>query len=232
VEHFESSNSILGTVDILLGLFTNLWPILHRLSNLGSLKLALEAANAIGNSSEASVLRTEFESTSRGIELALIAWKPAITPYMSTSENVLEAAKMESIVNNAQAYRYSALVYLYHDVKLYPRTSSLVQKWAHLSLLACSSVIKAAQRCFDGPMSALLWPLFTAACNAVDQADRDLATTVFAAIEQKQGMRNIFDALAIVEEVWRRVDLTEWTGRDEVNWRDVCQERGLNIVFG
>lgn len=210
----------------------NLWPIIHRLSNLRSSKLALDAAIATGNLSKVSVLRTEFESTSRGIELALMAWKPPTPLRCAASDSLLDENRMQSIVNNAEAYRCSALVYLYHEVNLYPTSSPSVQKWTRLSLFACSNVIDSAQHSFDGPMSALLWPLFTASCNAIDQTDRDLARNVFVAIDQRQGMRNIVDAWAVVEEVWRRVDLAEWTGSDEVNWRDICQERGLNIVFG
>jgi hypothetical protein len=232
LDGLECTNSLLGTIDILLGLFTNLWPIIHRLSKLCSSKLALEAAVAIGNLSEASVLRTEFDSTARGIELALISWKPAKPLHNATSETVLEKTRMQSIVNSAEAYRCSALIYLYREVFLCPRTSPSVQKWTHLSLTACFKVFDSAQHCFDGPIGAVLWPLFTAACNAVDEMDRRLATTVFGAIDKRQGMKNIVDAWTIVEEVWRRFDLAEWSGGSEVEWRAVCQERRFNIIFG
>jgi hypothetical protein len=225
-------NSTLSTVDILLGLFTNLWPIIHRLSYLRSSKYALEAAIAIGNSSEASVLRAEFESTARGIELTLKAWKPVIKPHRERDKGPFEHGRLESVADNAEAYRCAALVYLYRDVHLYPRNSRSLQKWTHLSLMACSSFIDSATDRFDGPVSGLLWPLFTAACNAIDPPDRELATAVFSAINQNPGTKNIVDAWNVVVEVWRKVDLIEWGGGDEVHWRDICQERSLSIVFG
>lgn len=40
-------------------------------------------------------------------------------------------------------------------------------------------------------------------------------------------MTNIARAWEVVEEVWRKGD----TGV-QVSWRDICRERGLNIVFG
>ena len=78
-------------------------------------------------------------------------------------------------------------------------------------------------------MSALLWPLFVAACEAVTEEDRVLALEAFDGTERRQGMNNIMRAWEVVQEVWRRADLKEG---EEVNWRDICEERGFNIVFG
>jgi hypothetical protein len=84
-------------------------------------------------------------------------------------------------------------------------------------------------------MSALLWPLFVAACEAVEVRDRELARRAFGGIERRQGMCNIGRAWEIVGEVWMRADLRERVGGDENgegDWRDVCEERGFSIVFG
>jgi hypothetical protein len=105
----------------------------------------------------------------------------------------------------------------------------MVQKHAHLSLLACSNVVNLASQCHDGPMSALLWPLFVASCEAMTEEDRTLALEAFGGTERRQGMNNIMRAWEVVQEVWARTDTTE---NDDVNWRDICEERGLNIVFG
>ena len=225
-------NSSLGNVDTLLGLFADLWPIMHRLSTLRSSKFALEAAIAIGNSSEASVLRAEFDSTARGIELALRAWKPAVHPSSSIDEWTLDDSRLQSVANNAEAYRYSALAYLYRDVYLYPQSSPPVQKWTHLSLIACSNVVEFAGGGYGVPLCALLWPLFTAACNATDKADRELATATFTVIDRTQRMKNIVDAWGVVSEVWRRLDLAECDEVGETHWQNICRERGLTIVFG
>jgi hypothetical protein len=76
-------------------------------------------------------------------------------------------------------------------------------------------------------MSALLWPLFVAACEAISEEDRELALNAFCCTERRQGMNNIMRTWEVVQEVWRRADLCE-----EVNWRDICAERGFSIVFG
>lgn len=78
-------------------------------------------------------------------------------------------------------------------------------------------------------MSALLWPLFVASCEAMTEEDRTLALDAFGGTERRQGMNNIMRAWEVVQEVWARTDISE---NGDVNWRDICDERGLNIVFG
>jgi hypothetical protein len=198
-----------------------------------SLKTSLETAIATGHTSKASILRTEFESTANGIELALAKWQSHLTPPIKTesvaAESFAEETRIQGILNNAEAYRHSAFVYLYRTIRLRPRSHFSVQKHAHLSLLACSRIVQLAEQCRDVSMPALLWPLFVAACEATTEEDRALATDAFIGLERRQGMRNIMRAWEVVQEVWRRADLQHC---GEVNWRDVCEERGLNIVFG
>jgi hypothetical protein len=100
-------------------------------------------------------------------------------------------------------------------------------------------------------MSALLWPLFVSACEAVTSEDRKLAERTFVEVDKRQGMRNIDRAWGIVKEVWRRGDKAELDGADgdpergvvavgargdgeggEEMWRRVCREMGVSIVFG
>jgi len=83
-------------------------------------------------------------------------------------------------------------------------------------------------------MSALLWPLFVAAVEATGEEDRGLAREAFGGTERRQGMNNIGRAWEVVGEVWRRVDACEKGEKEEkeVDWRDICVERGVCIVFG
>lgn len=234
------AGSPLSSVDTLLGFSTELWPIIHRLSHLLSFKKSLEAAQAAGETTKASVLRAEFDNTTQAIELALADWKPSITPGANSlgddeglppQEPDIDFSvepRIQSIINNAEAYRHSAFVYLYRTIHSRSRDHLSVQKHAHLSLLACSEVVKYANQCNDGPMSALLWPLFVAACEAITDEDRELALKAFCGTEHRQKMNNIKRAWDVVQEVWRRTDLD---GCD-IDWRDISAEHGFNIIFG
>ncbi|RDL39392.1 Uncharacterized protein BP5553_03732 [Venustampulla echinocandica] len=234
------AGSPLSSVDTLLGFSTELWPIIHRLSHLLSFKKSLEAAQDAGETTKASVLRAEFENTSQAIELALAGWRPSIAtginfpndddelPTQEPDVDLSVDPRIQSIINNAEAYRHSAFVYLYRTIHSRPRNHISVQKHAHLSLLACSEVVKYANQCNDGPMSALLWPLFVAACEAITDDDRELALKAFCGTEHRQKMNNIRRAWEVVQEVWRRTDLVDY----DVDWRDISAEHGFSIIFG
>jgi hypothetical protein len=230
---------------------TTLWPIIHRLSNLLAIKEDLENAIRSCQSSKAAVLRTEFETTSEAIETSLNQWQPSLSASFSlegeTEDEILdsvaveERARLQSTLNNALAYRHSSLVYLYRSIYGYPRRHALVQRHAHVSLTHCVATVSHA-----GPMGALLWPLFVAACEAVSLGDRDLARQAFMAINRRQGMTNIERAWLIVQEVWRRADLMEqvpgqagFDNKDRPSiskgndlWRKVSRDMGVTIVFG
>jgi Fungal specific transcription factor domain len=197
------------------------------------IKSSLEAAIIAGQTSKASILRTDLESASQAIELALTNWNPQLTPPPENGSckaaRFAEETRIQGILNNAEAYRHSAFVYLYRTIRSLPRSHSWVQKHTHLSLLACSNVVQLGEQCHDVPMSALLWPLFVAACEATTEEDRTLASNAFVGIERRQGMNNIMRAWEVAQEVWRKADLQHCV---EVNWRDICEERGFNIVFG
>ncbi|KAK3948594.1 fungal-specific transcription factor domain-containing protein [Pseudoneurospora amorphoporcata] len=249
--------SPLSNVDTLLGMATTLWPIIHRLSGLVTLKTDLQAATwSNASASKIAVLRTELESTTQAIEAALSRWQPQLPPGLVPDEHgeisesrnqpvdvmsptMAERSRLHSIWHNALAYRHSAFVYLYRSVQRYSRSHRAVQEHTHRSLLHCAATVK-----HEGPMGALLWPLFVAACEAVDAEDRDLAEQAFEKVRKRQGMRNIERAWEIVREVWRRADEagagvenSSTEGKEQMEtggdlWRQVSREMGVSVVFG
>lgn len=252
------AKSQLSEVDTLLGMSTSLWPIIHCLSKLSSDKKDLEDARQSGQpSSMIAVLRSEFETNTNAIERELESWQPCLPsgfnpddpPSPETEERrhdteTAEQSRLHSIFNNAMAYRHSCFVYLYHTIYGYPRTHASVQTHAHTALWHCLQTCSHA-----GPMGALLWPLFVAACQAVTEEDRRLARGAFQLVEKRQGMINIKSAWDIVQEVWRVADQMEASGEAQSPgvggpsttivdvptpdlWRKVSKEMGISIVFG
>lgn len=190
---------------------------------------------------------TPFSSDPFPESLSSTSPQPIITRPPQPSPQ--DRSRIGSIYHNALAYRHAALVYLYRTVLSRPRTDASVQAQARLALWHCVSTVH-----HRGPMSALLWPLFVAACEAVAPRDRALAERTFAEVDRRQGMRNIDRARAILAEVWRREDeaaaagtggtTSKMDGADGVGtrtgtennneelWRQVCREMGVSIVFG
>ncbi|KAI1106405.1 hypothetical protein F4804DRAFT_42325 [Jackrogersella minutella] len=231
--------SPLSNVDTLLGMATTLWPIMHRLSNLISLKSDIERASRENMVSKSAVLKMEFEATSQAIETALTQWEPCLPPNIVVQDGVLRSAsaeeipeqqRLQSILHNALAYRHSAFVYLYRTVYGYPARREVVQKHVHAALVHCVETVT-----HGGPMGALLWPLFVAACEAVNVEDRTLSQRAFVGIDQRQGMTNIGQSWKITQEVWKRLDAMSEDSPEALDtdlWRKVSAEMGVNIVFG
>src|SRR5438045_1336245 len=104
-----------------------------------------------------------------------------IPPSIVTSPISADGARLQSVLSNAEAYKQGALVYLNRHIRASPRRSHLVQIHTKQALHACLRVVA-----FAGPMCALLWPLFISACEAVEEADRNSARTVFKLVKNQQ----------------------------------------------
>lgn len=214
----------LSAVDTIFGLVGDLWPIIHRLACLVDVKRNLEKEEiASAGQEKANNMRTDFETNTSSIELALLQWIPNLPASVVTIENPADDSRLQSIMNHAEAHKQAGFVYLYRTILSQPRSSPKVQTPVKRGLQACLRVVV-----FSGPMAALVWPLFTAACEAAEDVDRNVARTVFRHLETRQGMNNIVTAWEVCEETWRRVD----AGQGEIHWRDVAQEMGREVIFG
>lgn len=253
----------MASVDTLFGLLADLWPIIHRLASLaevkrklekGGEKVAIKSNNNNNNNTSSSQekvnnMRTDFETKTSSIELALLQWIPKIPASVITIENQADESRLQSILNNAEAHKQAGFVYLYRTLlhQTNPRPSRKVQTHVKQALQACLRVV-----IFSGPMAALVWPLFTAGCEAAEDVDRNVARTVFRHLETRQGMNNIVTAWEVCEEVWRRTDDAAATaataattaaaavagggggvvGQAEIDWRHVSEDMGREVIFG
>lgn len=196
----------------------------------------LTAVENAGFHAAALALQSELTPKTDAVELALKNWRPlkrngrttASLDFCTVSRADSEQGRridnrIQSIICNAEAYRQAAFVYLHRNIKCIPRRSSTVQYHAKATLAACLRVVM-----YEGPMAAILWPLFIGACEAFKEIDRVVARTAFGEAIGRQGFSNIQQAWEVVEEVWRRGDIE----CREVCWEEVCRERGVDIVFG
>ena len=229
--------SAMASVDTLFGLIADLWPIIHRLASLVEVKSTLDKAEqeqmqspnpadsaaAAAKQTSTSNMRAEFDTNTSSIEMALQQWIPKIPATVVTLENPADDSRLQSIMSNAEAHRQACFVFLYRNLLGFPRTDVKVQTPTKQTLQACLRVV-----IFSGPMATLVWPLFTAACEAVEDVDRNVARTVFRHLETRQGMNNIVTAWEVCEEIWRRSDAGQAVGE----WRDVARSMEKEILFG
>ena len=151
-------------------------------------------------------------------------WVHDLSSHNNATNNGLTNpnAHILSIVDNGEAYRHAALIFLYRNIYKLERSNSKVRMHVRLTLAACVRVVEWA-----GPMPALLWPMFIGSVEAISEEDRSIATMAFTGTERRQGMLNITRSWEIVKEVWRRGNEGE-----EVDWRTICKEKGASLVFG
>lgn len=212
---------------------------MHRLSNLSSLKNELQSAEKSDQNLKVAVFRSELETTAKSIEVALNRWEPEIPPHCMLQDGRLEGVEgtaipelplLNSILHSAMAYRHSSFTYLYRTVYEYMSGHPLVQYHVHTSLVHCSETVD-----FEGPMGALLWPLFVAACDALSNEDRALARRTFDKMKRHQGMANIETAWAVIQEVWRQQDdfgNTTSKSKDPDLWRKISRQMEVCVVLG
>ncbi|MCJ1410978.1 hypothetical protein MMC19_005066 [Ptychographa xylographoides] len=213
----------MSAVDTLFGLSADLWPILHRLASLVDIKHSLERAEMDSPNEKTTAMRSDFNSNTANIELLLHQWTPKTPTSMAAVDSPADDSRLQSILNNAEAYKQACLVFLYRDILSHSRSSPKVQGPAKQALQACLRVV-----IFSGPMATLLWPAFIAGAEAIEDADRSVARTVFKNLENRQGMSNIVTGWEVCEEIWRRQD----TGDLEIGWREVAQQTGREVLFG
>ncbi|KLU81002.1 hypothetical protein MAPG_00097 [Magnaporthiopsis poae ATCC 64411] len=80
----------------------------------------------------------------------------------SSASSTSDSARLHSILNNALAYRHSALVYLYRTVQSRPSSHPLVQRHARRALRHCSATVEHG----GAPWGALPVAAIPAACEA------------------------------------------------------------------
>ncbi|KAK6224456.1 hypothetical protein QIS74_02783 [Colletotrichum tabaci] len=233
---------VFSGIDPVFGMADDLWPTLHRLGELITMKCELQAAMATGQASKFAVLRTEYQTTFKAIERALESWGPILPPGFSLVNRIVdgpedasetELANIRWITSTALAYRQSALVYLYSTISEYPSSHSLVQKHAQAALWHCAAAVS-----HGGTGQSMLWPLFFSACHAICSRDRGLVRQAFTSLGGKKGAVDTEKPWAVVMDVWRRMDMRAY-GKEQVGaeacpdlWKQVAASMKFGLVFG
>ena len=221
----EQPNDPYGCVDNVFGLATSLWPLLHRLAQLTRFEKPADntsPSSLVGSSVARNVLAEKHSRISlAALELSVKEWKPQLELYAVNMEHADSDSSLQSLLQNAEAYRYAALVHLYShsgDSRDSPRIQSAVQT----GLECCLRVMV-----FGKPFGGLLWPLFTVGASAITPNHRNIASTVFDQLLEIQGLSTIENAKKLLEEVWRQMD-----GSDEIlRWQDIAKKLGWSVVL-
>jgi hypothetical protein len=196
-----------SSADRLMGYTTTLMPLLSELSALAEDVRTLEY-NKLQADPELSYLKEETLQRAATLRSRIDAWRPKTTPGVP-----FRVAR--KYLSQAHAYQSATLLYLYRLINP-PQSSAEADaealKIAHDILIYTS-----------GPpqeLRMLLWPVFLAACEALDAEDRSVCLEVFDSICEH---RKTATALRTGQFCTKRV----WTARDsglEWNWMKLVEQ--------
>lgn len=217
-----------GCVDNVFGLATSLWPLLHRLAQLTKLSEPIGTGLTVPSMSP-SISSPPFEMPGNkqeriaiaALELSITEWKPHLELYAINMEHAASDSSLQSLLQNAEAYRYAALIHLYchcGDSRASPR----IQKAVRIALDCCLRVMV-----FGKPFGGLLWPLFVAGTCAITPSHRNIATTVLDQLLEVQGLNNIAKAKSLLMDVWQHMDASDGI----IRWQEAAKTLGRSVVL-
>lgn len=220
--HPPGSISSPAIIDEVFGFSSQLWPTLHRLARAAHSKHLIGAES--GSGGESSDLTRPFVEVVENLEAEkleiaglLQQWSQ---PEPTERASVAESRRHQGLIDHAEAYRAAGLIYLYRELyELEPSTPE-VQRPAKIILEACQRILAGM-----GPTVGLLWPLFIAATNLIDDVDIVSARGAFSDLAMQRRTNNISVAWKACEQIWMR----RGRGIREVHWR---QDPSEAIVFG
>lgn len=199
-ENFESFSVNTDEIDPLLGCAQSLFLILGKVATLISKirKNRKKDANL-------PVRNTLFTITmATQLRQQLLSWKPTISKSMfeqgnKSANNDPSSSELFSYIATAEAYRFSALLYLHQAVPEIPSSSS--HQLAEKIFILLASIPSSSHT-----YTIHIFPLLVSSCEAEAAEERDWCENRWKLLSNKLWIGNVDRALEVVKEVWRRKD--------------------------
>lgn len=197
-------------IDPLLGCARGLFLVIGRVASFIS-KVRNMKKLSLSTVSMAVTLKTEIES-----------WRPDANVKRTILEDPL--CDLSSCIATAEAYRFSALLYLEQAVPEISSSSSADLGDKVLMLLA--SIPTSSKTCL-----LHMFPLLVASCEASDPEDREWIENRWKVLQQTIWIGTIEKTVEIIHEVWRRKDALKNAHSDDPKDWDLFQGR-IDVLSG
>ncbi|KAL4949549.1 fungal-specific transcription factor domain-containing protein [Aspergillus filifer] len=203
---------LVDSLDTYLGVAFGILIIISEISSVDGIRLALDYLQSARNAHESTF--NFFTTTEQKLEV----W---VCPRPPETDSAL--------ISLANAYRASALIYLYRRTLRELRLHGAIQGemstiLQYLSTIPVSGVVE----------SALLFPCFIAGSEATDRGSMDRVRLRMHEMSRKRGFSNIQQALGVLEDVWEeRNSAKHGLGNYEVDmdWRDIDGRRDEDLLL-
>lgn len=166
----------LSGIDGTFGLVGTLWPKMHML------------ADVLARSQDGGEVMDDVEY----LERELLLWIPEEPRGRTASGNSIYEQAMVYI---AKAYKYCGLLTLYSTIVPRPELLEQTYQQAFDSLLRVSVL--------SGPLSTVMWPLYTVAMLASTAADKTITQHIYSKLNDRQHMKVVKAASDNVSRHWK-----------------------------
>lgn len=199
-ENFEGISLNTDEVDPLLGCAQSLFLIMGKVATLIS-----KIRKSRKKDANLPVRNTLFTITmATQLRQQLLSWKPTISKSMfeqgnNSVNNDPSSSEIFSSIATAEAYRFSALLYLHQAVPEIPSSSS--------HQLAEKIFILLASIPTSSPTYTIhIFPLLVSSCEAESVEEREWCENRWKLLSNKLWIGNVDRAFEVVKEVWKRKD--------------------------
>ncbi len=165
----------LSGIDGTFGLVGTLWPKMHMLADI------------LARSHDGGEVMDDVEN----LEKELLLWAPKEPQGSAASGNDVY---QQAMVYIAKAYKYCGLLTLYSRIMPHRELLEQTYKQAFDSLLRVSVL--------SGPMSTVMWPLYTVAMLASTAADKTITQHIYSKLNDRQHMKVVEAASENVSRHW------------------------------
>ena len=196
------ADEIAPGVDGTFGLLGTLWPLMQTLA-----EVLATSKQSVANFDVMKVLIQKLKS-----------WRPeAASPFLDEHD-----ADHQTMLQIARAYKNASLLTLlkhisqsgngYHDD--YSKDEHLESEISTTYRAVLDSLLRACV--LSGPMSTLVWPMYTGWMSATSAADQTITQHIFAKLNERQHMKVVECASQTVERAWKGTELDQLTGPPDV----------------
>ena len=193
-------------IDDLSGFTTKLIPIYGEINLLAVERLSLQdALSCSGNRNEAISKVSELmqERGNRLVDEIKSLHSTNTPKFRSGFEDMISPEIREDYIALDETFHHVALLQVYRRILGYPSSDLEVQTSVKRVLTLLSGMTIKNRPC---PGVAMLFPVFTAGCEACEIEDRDTVISLLNAIENLYGMSNVKRARELLKELWTRRD--------------------------
>ncbi|KAI5951751.1 hypothetical protein KGF54_004826 [Candida jiufengensis] len=195
-DEFDDFNYDSEVVDPLLGCGQSLFPIIGKVATL---VIKIRKNKSDGKWKKRNTLHTITHASE--LKHLLTEWKPTINSKMleNEDENGSKTWDLSSCLATAEAYRYSALLFLHQAVPEIPSLSS--HALAEKIFILLASIPKSSNTCITH-----IFPLLVASCEANLGEEREWCKSRWKLLSDKMWIGNVDRTYEVVKEVWKRKD--------------------------